>query len=130
MRKPLFAGNWKMYKTLSEGLALVRGLKQALAATKDRETLVCPPAPLLAPLAEELKGSTLALGAQNVYFEDEGAFTGEWSCAMLKSVGATYVIIGHSERRTIFGESDGSVQRRPPRPSRPASFRSCASARR
>ncbi len=112
MRRPLFAGNWKMYKTLPEGLALVRGLKTALKGNDRGDVVVCPPAPLLAPLAEELKGSGIALGAQNLYFEDEGAFTGEWSCAMLKSVGATYVIIGHSERRSIFGETDGMVQKK------------------
>jgi triosephosphate isomerase (TIM) len=112
VRRLLFAGNWKMYKTLNEGLALVRGLKQALASVGDRDILVCPPAPFLAPIAAELKDSPIAVGAQNMYFENEGAFTGEWSGAMLKSVGATHVIIGHSERRTIFGESDGEVQKK------------------
>ncbi len=112
MRRPLFAGNWKMYKTLGEGLALVRGLAQALKGIGDRDIVVCPPAPLLAPIAEALKGSDIAVGAQNIYYEKEGAFTGEWSCAMLKSVGVTYVIIGHSERRAIFGETDGDVQKK------------------
>jgi triosephosphate isomerase (TIM) len=112
VRRSLIAGNWKMYKTLSEGLTFAKGLRDDLANVTDRDILVCPPAPLLAPIAECLAGSTIAVGAQNVYFEAEGAFTGEWSCSMVTSVGATYVIIGHSERRTIFGESDALVQKK------------------
>jgi triosephosphate isomerase len=112
VRRLLLAGNWKMYKTREEALSLASGLREDLKDVTDRDILVCPPTPLLAPVVECLTGSTIAVGAQNVYFEHEGAFTGEWSCAMLSSVGATHVIIGHSERRTLFGESDGWVQKK------------------
>ena len=101
-----------MYKTLPEALALVEGLSARVMNVADRDILVCPPAPLLAPVAAACKGSPIKVGAQNVYFENEGAFTAEWSCAMLASVGVTHVIIGHSERRTIFAESDGWVQKK------------------
>ncbi len=112
MRRFLLAGNWKMFKTLQEGLALAEGLRDDLADVTDRDILVCPAAPLLAPVAERLKGSTIAVGAQNAYFEPEGAFTGESSCAMIASVGATYVVLGHSERRAVFGEPDGWIQKK------------------
>jgi triosephosphate isomerase len=112
VRRFVIAGNWKMYKTLPEALALVTALREDLAGVTDRDIVVCPPAPLLAPIVEAVKGSNIACGAQNLYYEAEGAFTGEWSASMLTSVGATYVIIGHSERRTIFGESDGLVQKK------------------
>lgn len=101
-----------MNKTLQEGIDLVKGLHEKVSDVTDRDILVCPPAPILAPVAEALKGTNIAVGAQNVYFEDSGAYTAEWSCAMLESVGATYAIIGHSERRHVFGESDEWIQKK------------------
>lgn len=111
-RRLLLAGNWKMHKTLPEALQLAEGLREDLKAVQDRDVLVCPPAPLLAPVCEVLKESTIEVGAQNLFFEKEGAFTGEWSAAMLQSVGVQYVIVGHSERRTVFGEPDAWVQKK------------------
>ena len=112
MRRLLIAGNWKMFKTLDEGLSLVKDLHAEVKDVTQLDILACPATPLVAPIAAAMKGTNIAVGAQNVYFEAEGAFTGEWSCAMLESVGATHVIIGHSERRTIFGEPDAWVQKK------------------
>ncbi len=111
-RRLLLAGNWKMHKTLPEALELAQGLREDLKDVTDRDILVCPPAPLLPPVVEALKGSNIAVGAQNLFFEREGAFTGEWSASMLTSIGVTHVIVGHSERRAIFGESDAWVQKK------------------
>ncbi|VVS91235.1 triose-phosphate isomerase [Desulfoluna spongiiphila] len=111
MRTPLIAGNWKMNKTLDEALAFARYLGEH--APKDGvETLICAPAPLLYSLADALAGTRVALGAQNMHHEAQGAFTGEISAAMIKDTGATYVILGHSERRQLFGETDASVNRK------------------
>jgi triosephosphate isomerase (TIM) len=111
MRKPYVAGNWKMNLNLAEAKALVEGLKQGLPAgwEKGIDVAVCPPYYMLVPLAEGLKGSQIGLGAQNCYFEPKGAFTGEISPAMLKDVGCTYVLCGHSERRHVIKESDELV---------------------
>ena len=111
MRRPLIAGNWKMNLNRAEALALARGVVERARAGK-AELLVCPPSAYLIPVAEVLAGRPVALGAQNMYFEDNGAFTGEISAAMLKDVGATYVILGHSERRHILGETDLDVNRK------------------
>ncbi len=113
MRRYLIAGNWKMYKTLAEATALVGELKAGLAQRpKDVDVLVAPPFTALAAVAQALKGSGIALGAQNMHTELEGAFTGEISPRMLKDAGCTHVILGHSERRQLFGETDEGVGRK------------------
>jgi len=111
-RKPIIAGNWKMYKTVSEALAFVHELKRTVDGIKDVEVVVCPPFIALAQVAEALRGTGIGVGAQDVYWVDEGAFTGEISPAMLKDAGCSYVIIGHSERRQFFGEIDDYVNRK------------------
>ncbi len=112
MRTPLIAGNWKMHKTIGEATTLVRDLLAGLGALTDREAIVCPPFTALAAIAPLLADSQLGLGAQNLYPEAQGAFTGEVSPLMLKDAGCRYVIIGHSERRQYFGESDAFVNRK------------------
>ncbi|MBN1418926.1 MAG: triose-phosphate isomerase [Planctomycetes bacterium] len=112
MRRPLIAGNWKMYKRFDEALDLVSKLKAQLADVGDRDILVCVPFPFLKDVAQALKGTNVRVGAQNMHFEKEGAFTGEVSGAMLLSVGCEYVILGHSERRHVFGESDEAIHRK------------------
>ncbi len=108
MRKPFIAGNWKMYKTVAEGVELAQGLRQALADVAAMELAVCTPATALAAVSQALAGSNIGVGAQNMYWKDEGAFTGEISPAMVKEL-AQYVILGHSERRQYFGETDATV---------------------
>ena len=105
-RRIIMAGNWKMYKTVGESVALVEVLKEALAGVRDREIVVCPPFTALHPVAEVLKGSNVKVGAQNLYPAEEGAYTGEIAPKMLLDVGCQYVILGHSERRQYFQESD------------------------
>jgi triosephosphate isomerase (TIM) len=112
MRKPLIAGNWKMYKSLSEARALARALRASLDRVTDREVAVCPPFTALVAVADELTGSSIALGAQNAHWEKQGAFTGEVAAAMVSEVGCRYVIVGHSERRQYFGETDETVNKR------------------
>lgn len=112
MRTPLIAGNWKMYKTIGEATTLVRDLLAGLGPLADREAIVCPPFTALAAVAPLVAGSQLGLGAQNLYPEAQGAFTGEVSPVMLVDVGCRYVIVGHSERRQYFGESDAFVNRK------------------
>lgn len=112
MRRRIIAGNWKMYKTVPEALALVEELRGLVADVEDVEIVVCPPFTALYPVKEALRGSNIELGAQDLYWEQEGAFTGEVSPAMLKSVGCSYVIVGHSERRKYFGETDEDVNRK------------------
>lgn len=111
MRKPLIAGNWKMYKTNVEAMELVRDLVPLLEGLEGVDVAVCPPFTALGDVSRILAelASSVSLGAQDVYPEKEGAFTGEISPAMLKSIGATYVIAGHSERREIIGEKDEFV---------------------
>ena len=111
MRKPIIAGNWKMNKTPAEAVALVKALKPLVADAKC-DVVVCTPAVCLSAVAEEIKGSNIKLGAQNVHFAASGAYTGELSVDMLKAVGCEYVIIGHSERRQYFGETDKTVNKR------------------
>jgi triosephosphate isomerase len=113
-RKVIIAGNWKMNKTGAEGKALVEELLKEVAAFDPAEVdiVVCPPFTTLAAVRPVLQGTKVKLGAQNVHWEDHGAFTGEVSAAMLKEAGVEYVIIGHSERRQYFGETDETVNRR------------------
>ena len=111
-RIPLIAGNWKMNTTPSEGERLVRDLKKRLADVEEREVVVAPPFTHLHRVGDALKGSSISLAAQNVYWEDAGAFTGEISPAMIKELGCRYVITGHSERRAYFGETDETVSKK------------------
>jgi len=111
-RLPFIAGNWKMNKTVGEALDLVRRLKAALSGVKGVEVAVAPPFTALFAVRKELEGSPILLAAQNLYWEEKGAFTGEVSPSMIKEVGCSYVIIGHSERRQLFGETDETVNRR------------------
>src|SRR5688500_11787866 len=112
MRKPLIAGNWKMFKSLAEARTLAQGLRASLDGVIDRDVAVCPPFLWLLPVAEELRGSDVALGAQNAHWEKQGAFTGEISVPMVVEAGCQYVIVGHSERRQYFCESDETVNKR------------------
>ncbi len=111
MRTPIIAGNWKMNKSVAEAVELVRALRESTAAIEQVEMVVCPPFVCLTAVKDALAGSKIGLGAQNVYWEEKGAFTGEISPLMLKDL-VTYVIIGHSERRQYFGETDATVNRR------------------
>jgi len=110
-RKPILAGNWKMYKRGGEAAALAKELV-ALVAGAQAEVVVCPTFTSLAPVAQAIAGSNVQLGAQNVHWEKEGAFTGEISAAMLQELGVKYVVIGHSERRQFFGETNEGVNKR------------------
>ena len=112
MRKPIIAGNWKMNKTISESIELVNILKRELIDIKEVEIIVCPVYTALSDVSDLLVDSNISLGAQNVYWELSGAFTGEISPLMLKDIGCKYAIIGHSERRKYFNESDQSVNKR------------------
>jgi len=112
MRRPIMAGNWKMNKNIIEAVDLANKLKTALADVTDKEIVICPPFVCLQAVSDALSNSEMAVGAQNIYWEDSGAFTGEISCPMIKSAGCTYVIIGHSERRQFFGETDETVNKK------------------
>jgi len=113
MRNKIIAGNWKMNKDLNESAELINGLKSKLAALpKGVKAIICPPFISLALAKELLKGSPIELGAQNMYPEDEGAFTAEVSPTMLKSAGCKYVILGHSERRQYFKETDEFINKK------------------
>ena len=111
MRKAIIAGNWKMNKTPAEAAALVNELKP-LVADASCDVVVCVPAVDYAAVSEAIKGSNIHLGAQNVHWKESGAYTGELSADMLKAAGVEYVIIGHSERRQYFGETDETVNKR------------------
>ncbi len=112
MRIPLIAGNWKMHKTVGESVDLVEALLAGLGDVNDREVLVCPPYTALQSLCPILSDTAIALGAQDMFYEEQGAYTGAISPLMLKDVGCTYVIIGHSERRQHFGDTDEVVNRK------------------
>jgi triosephosphate isomerase len=111
MRKPFIAGNWKMYKTIDETVALIQALRAELDSVDGCDVAVCPPSIALAAARQALAGSTIGLGAQNMYWEEQGAFTGEVSPVMLRGL-CDYVIIGHSERRNVFGETDEWVNKK------------------
>jgi len=110
-RRPLVAGNWKMHRTAAEAVELIHQLRDGSGQGRT-EVMVAPPFTALEAAARALDGSGIALGAQNVHWEPQGAFTGEISVGMLKAVGCTHVIVGHSERRHLFGETDASVSKK------------------
>lgn len=112
MRTRIIAGNWKMNKTVTEAAVLAKAICAAMTQATTTEVVLCPPFIDLAAVAAEIKGSPVKLGAQNMHWEEKGAFTGEVSAAMLRSAGCDYVILGHSERRQYFGESDESVNKK------------------
>ncbi len=111
MRTPIIAGNWKMFKTVAEAKALAGEVCQAVAAINQVEVVLCPPFTALTTVKEAIAGSKVGLGAQNLYWEKQGAFTGEVSPQMLEGL-CDYVIIGHSERRQYFGETDETVNKK------------------
>ena len=108
-RTPLIAGNWKMHKTGFQAVEAASQLKRLVNRARDVEVMIAPTFTALYQVAQALKGSTIALGAQNLYWEKQGAFTGEISSEMLVEAGCSHVIIGHSERRLFFGETDASI---------------------
>ncbi len=112
MRKKIIAGNWKMNNDLNESQSLVSGIISGLGNDDKCEVIVCPPFTSLNEVHSLVKDSPVKLGAQNMFYEESGAYTGEISASMLKSVGCEYVILGHSERRTIFGESDEWINKK------------------
>jgi triosephosphate isomerase len=108
-RIPLIAGNWKMYKTCGEALESASKLRHLTEGVSGCDIMIAPTSTALFPVAAALKGSPIAVGAQNIHWKEEGAYTGEISAAMIASCGCTHVIIGHSERRQFFGETDETV---------------------
>jgi triosephosphate isomerase (TIM) len=112
MRKPIIAGNWKMHKTASEAKTFTEEVKGLVPDTDKVDSVICAPALFLENLVEQTKESKVAIGAQNMHFEESGAFTGEVSPVALADIGVEYVIIGHSERREMFNETDDSVNKK------------------
>ncbi|MCZ0702035.1 triosephosphate isomerase [Natronobacillus azotifigens] len=112
MRKPIIAGNWKMNKVLAEAEAFVADTKDKVPAQDKVESIVCAPFPYLQALVSKSAGTDLEIAAQNMHFEESGAFTGEVSPAMLKDLGVTYVVLGHSERRELFAETNETVNKK------------------
>jgi len=112
MVKPLIAANWKMNMTTGESVAFARRLAENLAQLKDRKIVIAPPFTSLYPVAEILKGTGIHLAAQNLHWEKAGAYTGEISAFMLCDIGCRYVLVGHSERRTLFGENSEGVNKK------------------
>jgi triosephosphate isomerase (TIM) len=112
MLRKLISGNWKMNTDRAAAIALAKGIVNGVDKYKAVDLLVCPPSVYLVPVGDVVKGTSVALGAQNMYFEANGAFTGELSATMLKDVGCSHVILGHSERRHILGETDAEVNKK------------------
>lgn len=112
MRKPLMAGNWKMNKNVAQSLALAKAIKEGVKDVSDVEVLICPTFVSLCAVNQEINNTNVKLGAQNLFWENSGAFTGEISAPMIKDVGCSYVIVGHSERRQYFGETDECVNKK------------------
>jgi triosephosphate isomerase len=112
MRTPFIAANWKMHKTVLEAVAFIKEFRKLAEAVHDVEIVVAPPFSALRPAADAAHASAIGIAGQNLHWEREGAFTGEVSAGMLKEAGAEYVIIGHSERRQLFGETDETVNRK------------------
>jgi triosephosphate isomerase len=111
-RKPIIAGNWKMNKTSTEARDLASKLIPLVSGVKDRDIVLAPPFTSIPAVAETIKGTNMALSAQDLFWEEKGAFTGEISAEMLLDLGCKYVIIGHSERRQFFGETEETVNRK------------------
>src|SRR5262245_14722492 len=112
MRRLLIAGNWKMHKTVHETVAHITELRRTLRDARQIDIVVAPPFTALHAALDKARDSTIAVSAQNLHWEREGPFTGEVSAAMIRETGAEYVIIGHSERRTLFGETNLSVNKK------------------
>jgi triosephosphate isomerase len=112
IRTPLIAGNWKMNKTASEGAELVRAIAASVGIESAVQVVICPPFTALASVSTAVEGTHLAIGAQNMHDKVNGAFTGEISAAMLRNLHVTHVILGHSERRSLFGEDDAFINRK------------------
>ena len=112
MRRPLIAANWKMHKVASEAKAFMSALIPKIAGVKNRDVLVCPPFPLITVVDAARGDTAILLGAQNMHFEEKGAFTGEVSAGMLKDLRCEFVILGHSERRWVFGETDEVINKK------------------
>jgi triosephosphate isomerase (TIM) len=112
MRIPFIAGNWKMFKTVHEAVLFAKELRSIVKDVTDVEMVVAPPFTAVAAVAEALRNTNVGVAAQNLHWEREGAFTGEISAGMISEAGAEYVIIGHSERRRLFGETDATVARK------------------
>lgn len=112
MRKPFIVANWKMHKTVKESVDFAHQLRKKFSEPADSDIVIAPPFTSLYPVAEVLKGSAIHLSAQNLHWDEKGAYTGEVSAGMLIDVGCKYVIIGHSERRTLFNEKDGDINRK------------------
>ena len=111
-KKPFIAGNWKMFKTIHEAVKLVEGLKETGSVLEEVELVVIPPYTALGSVRKVLEQSPIRVGAQNIFWEEEGAYTGEISPRMLKDIGCTYTVVGHSERRQYFGETNETVNRK------------------
>ena len=112
MRTPFIAGNWKMFKTVHEAVVFAKELRSLVKDASDVEIIVAPPFTAIHAVADALRNANVGVSAQDLYWEREGAFTGEVSAGMIKEAGAEYAIIGHSERRRLFGETDATVNRR------------------
>jgi len=112
MRTPVMAGNWKMYKTARQAAETIRSLAEAVKGVRGVEVVICPPFTALSAAVDAAKGSPVAIGAQDCYWETEGAFTGEVAVPMIADLGCSHCIVGHSERRQFFGETDATVDKK------------------